>query len=300
MEDEEVGYLNLQQLEYLCSHDSAVLYPISIDRIGFIPSSLKRSPLNRLMRTRREFFEKVISYHTGRKFTISYTKTRVEPELDFILNIPDAFVDELDSEKFLLRILYDYACGIIEATPNIRRISKDEFEIFEAEEQAGEEVETASAEEFELPLSNLEFDNTGYCNITFPGFGTKASMSTAAKVIYLWVLMHPDGVLLSQRFDAQEEFYDIYIRITGKKKSLDKIENTIAALCDPENDNRFNIELSRCNGVIRRAVPMNYYDQYCIKGSRGKPYRVKINRCYVRFPDKIKAFFEKKTLILPL
>ena len=31
-------------------------------------------------------------------------------------------------------------------------------------------------------------------------------MSTAAKVIYLWVLMHPDGVLLSQRFDAQEEF----------------------------------------------------------------------------------------------
>ena len=68
------------------------------------------------------------------------------------------------------------------------------------------EVETAPAEESELPLSNLEFDNTGYCNNTFPGFGTKASMSTAAKVIYLWVLMHPDGVLLSQRFDAQEEF----------------------------------------------------------------------------------------------
>ena len=68
------------------------------------------------------------------------------------------------------------------------------------------EDETAPAEESELPLSNLEFDNTGYCNITFPGFGTKASMSTAAKVIYLWVLMHPDGVLLSQRFDAQEKF----------------------------------------------------------------------------------------------
>lgn len=294
MEDEEVGYLNLQQLEYLCAHGDAVLYPISIDRIGFIPSSRKRSPLNRLMRTRRKFYEKVISYHTGRKFTISYTKTRVEPEFDFISNIPDAFVDELDSEKFLLRILFNYACSIIDATPNIRRISKDEFEVWDAEELAGAEAEVAPAEDFDLPLSNLEFDDSGYCNITFPGYGTKASMSTAAKVIYLWVLMHPEGVLLSQRFDAQEEFYDIYIRITGKKKSLDKIEKTIAALCDPENDSRFNIELSRCNKVIRSAVPLNYYDQYCIKGSRGKTYRVKINRRFVRFPDKITAFFEKK------
>ena len=173
MEDEEVGYLNLQQLEYLCSHVGAVLYTISIERIGFIPSSLKRSPLNRLMRTRRELFEKVISYHTGRKFTISYTKTRVELEFDFILNVPDAFVDELDSEKFLLRILYDYACGIIEATPNIRRISKDEFELCEAEEQAGAEVETASAEEFELPLSNLEFDIPAIATLLSPALVPK-------------------------------------------------------------------------------------------------------------------------------
>jgi len=96
------------------------------------------------------------------------------------------------------------------------------------------------------------------------------------KTVYFLFLNHPEGIHLSGLADHQEELSKLYSRFSNLTNP-DSLVNAIALLVDPL-DNDINIILSRINRKIKDAVGESLLDFYSIKGERGEPKRIKLDR----------------------
>lgn len=96
------------------------------------------------------------------------------------------------------------------------------------------------------------------------------------RTVYLLFLNHPEGINLYELSNYQEELRQFYSRFCNQTNP-DSIIRAIALLINPfEND--LNTILSRINRKIKDAVGEALLDFYCIKGERGEPKRIKLDR----------------------
>ena len=115
---------------------------------------------------------------------------------------------------------------------------------------------------------------------------TEVKMPALCKVLYVFFLLHPDGVLLSHLNDHKEELYRIYRQISAYsdddllRKAIANLTNFVGAT--------MNANLSR----VRKAFRDILGDEaaiYLIKGEKGGRKIIHLDRSLVVFED-VKAF----------
>ncbi|MBR1513387.1 MAG: hypothetical protein IJ622_03745 [Bacteroidales bacterium] len=115
---------------------------------------------------------------------------------------------------------------------------------------------------------------------------TEVKMPALCKALYVFFLLHPDGVLLSHLNDHKKELYHIYRQISSYSdddllhKAIDNLTNFVGAT--------MNVNFSR----IRKAFRDLIGDEaaiYLIKGEKGGRKIIHLDRSLVVFED-VKAF----------
>lgn len=115
---------------------------------------------------------------------------------------------------------------------------------------------------------------------------TEVKMPAICKALYVFFLLHPDGMMLSHLNDHKEELYRIYRQISAYsdddqlRRAIDNLTNYVGAT--------MNTNLSR----IRKAFRDLIGDEaaiYLIKGEKGGRKTIHLDRSLVVFEDR-KAF----------
>lgn len=107
-------------------------------------------------------------------------------------------------------------------------------------------------------------------------------MSPLPKAVFLLFLQHPEGIVFKELPDYLTELTRIYREITAGRTYGERVERSLAALCDPLS-NSINEKCARIReaflGKLAEGVTLNY----CIQGERGMPKRISLPRSLVRW-----------------
>ncbi len=131
-------------------------------------------------------------------------------------------------------------------------------------------------------LSPLEINSQN--RIFLPGYNNaEVKMTPLPKSVYFLFLKNlSGGICLKRLSEYKKELFGIYCRITNKSENQD-IEESINNLVDTRT-NSIHENLSRINQAIIVSLPhKNNAASYCIKGSKGEPYKIALPNHLVRF-----------------
>ena len=96
------------------------------------------------------------------------------------------------------------------------------------------------------------------------------------KTIYLFFLVHPEGVRIVDLIDHKTEISNFYETFTNSYETA-QIEDAINLLLDPTEGN-INQVLSRIRSKFRLAVGNRLSNLYTIEGNPGEPFKIHLNR----------------------
>ena len=96
------------------------------------------------------------------------------------------------------------------------------------------------------------------------------------KTIYLFFLVHPEGVRIVDLIDHKTEISHFYETFTNSYETA-QIEDAINLLLDPTEGN-INQVLSRIRSKFRLAVGNRLSNLYTIEGNPGEPFKIHLNR----------------------
>ena len=138
-------------------------------------------------------------------------------------------------------------------------------------------------EKKEIVLSRLCI-TTNYC-IHLPDYNNlEIRMSPLPKVLFILFLRHPEGILLKQIADYEEELLAIY-KLISNRENLNDMSKSIKRICTP-SDKSINEKLSRIKEAFVKNMAEVYANYYIITGKRGKSKQIRINRKFVSFPKE--------------
>jgi hypothetical protein len=118
---------------------------------------------------------------------------------------------------------------------------------------------------------------TAYGNIEF-------KIPTLSKVIYIFFLKHPEGIVLKDIYLHKAELINIYMRISTRSDEAD-MEKSIDDMIDPLSGS-LNQKLSRIQHNLNLIMYQYLTQDYAIKGSKGLPYKITIDRNLIQFSDE--------------
>ena len=96
------------------------------------------------------------------------------------------------------------------------------------------------------------------------------------KTIYLFFLMHPEGVRIVDLIDHKTEISHFYETFTNSYDTS-QIEQAINLLLDPTEGN-INQVFSRIRAKFKSAVGTRLSNLYTIEGNPGEPFKINLNR----------------------
>lgn len=130
------------------------------------------------------------------------------------------------------------------------------------------------------------------CNIYLPGFCLdEIKMAYLPKTIFLFFLLHPEGVDFKSLYNYAQELYDIYQVVSSEKNTeAGKMRNTIKNLVDLTT-NRIYESCSNSRKELRTVIPEELLEQYCIIGKQGDGrHLILLNRNFISIEnDKLKV-----------
>jgi len=115
----------------------------------------------------------------------------------------------------------------------------------------------------------------------FPSLGNLSfKLTPMSRTLYVFFLLHPEGVTLANLVDHQEELLKIYGRIAAGEKEVqaESIERLVYVLSGSFNENR-----ARINRVIKETLGEVLAIPYLISRQAGGTYKIEIARERVQF-----------------
>lgn len=124
--------------------------------------------------------------------------------------------------------------------------------------------------------------------ITLPDYGDmEIDMPALPKTVYLFFVLHPEGIRLKELEDYKTELYNIYRQVKPNAGQT-KAHVTITNLINPVNNN-MNEKLSQIKTFINRAftaqMDQRLAKHYYIEGEKGGIYRLALDHSLIAFED---------------
>lgn len=101
-------------------------------------------------------------------------------------------------------------------------------------------------------------------------------MSPLPKALFLLFLKHPEGILFKELTDYRSELMNIYKNIS-LRENPDEARESIIRMTDPF-DNSINEKCSMIRNAFLRVVTDDIAEYYYIRGIRGKPKKILLDR----------------------
>lgn len=122
----------------------------------------------------------------------------------------------------------------------------------------------------------------------------EVKMPYLPKTVFLFFLLHSDGVEFKSLCNYRQELYDIYQMVAIKKNiEADKIRQVLGNLVEPVN-NRIYETCSIIRKILLDIVPSPCIGLYCITGKRGGIHHILLERELIVIEhEKLKRLMEK-------
>lgn len=126
-------------------------------------------------------------------------------------------------------------------------------------------------------LSRITIDKG--CRILLSDYSNReVIMPYLSKTVYLFFLIHPEGIEFKKLHHFHQELYSIYQEVSiNRNMEADKIKYCIHNLVNLSSNRIYEI----CS-IIRKSfcktIAPDLADQYCIVGKRGKVRQIQIDR----------------------
>ena len=114
------------------------------------------------------------------------------------------------------------------------------------------------------------------------------SLNPLQKLLYIFYLLHPNGIRRNELMDHKNCLAQIYGRLSNSS-SPDKIQESISLLIDPFH-NSFNEKRSKINSTLKEVIPKRIVDLYLIQGTAANPYFISLPR------EKVNSLYRWKEL----
>lgn len=170
---------------------------------------------------------------------------------------------------------------------------KDEYKIRKLKENLSDVVRSLKREGVsEDELKELIVANyipsriiiTKHFKILLPDINVEIKMEPLPKALFLFFLVHPEGVRFKDINNYYDEIHSIYSKITGREdKGL--IENSVRSMLNPTK-NSINEKCSRIKEAFEHKLGKDNVGTYIISGSRGCPRYIKIDRDLVEWENE--------------
>lgn len=104
----------------------------------------------------------------------------------------------------------------------------------------------------------------------------EVKMPTLSKVVFIFFLNHPEGILFKEIKDYKHEIYQIYYKITNRTDNI-KLDKSLQDLLSPTS-NSLNEKCSRIKDAFLSVIGDDLAKYYYITGDRGKIKSIKLPR----------------------
>jgi hypothetical protein len=106
------------------------------------------------------------------------------------------------------------------------------------------------------------------------------------KVVYLFFLNHPEGIMYHSIFEHKAEFLAIYLKISNRD-DMQQLKASIDDLVDPQS-NSLSEKCSRIRNAFLMKIDESLASKYFIEGLRGEPKSIKLPRELIEIRTGIK------------
>ena len=130
-----------------------------------------------------------------------------------------------------------------------------------------------------VELSRLRI--TKQFKIVLVDYDIEIKMGPLPKTIFIFYLLHPEGVRFSYLQDYKEQIYEIYGRVC-KMDNPDKMEESIGRLIDPY-DNSICEKCAAVKKAFVKSISGSIAQNYYITGDQGGPKFIKLDRSLVEW-----------------
>lgn len=145
-------------------------------------------------------------------------------------------------------------------------------------------------------MSRIIIDKNG--RIFLPDYSSiEVKMPYLPKTVFLFFLMHKEGIEFKSMHNYMHELYEIYqIVALEKNTEASKIRRSLENLVEPVNNRIYET----CS-IIRRSlsivVPEALMEMYCVTGKRGEKHRILIDSSLIEIENvKLKEVFSQRRL----
>ena len=138
-------------------------------------------------------------------------------------------------------------------------------------------------------MSRIIIDKNGH--IFLPDYSPmEVKMPYLPKTVFLFFLIHKEGVEFKSMYNYMYELYEIYqIVALEKNTEAGKIRRSLENLVEPVNNRIYET----CS-IIRRSLA-NVVPEYCITGKRGEKHRIGIDSSLIEIENtKLKEMFDQR------
>lgn len=143
-------------------------------------------------------------------------------------------------------------------------------------------------------MSRIIIDKDG--RIFLPDYSPKeVKMQYLPKTVFLFFLIHKEGIEFKSMYNYMHELYEIYQIVTLEKNmEAGKLRDSIGNLVEPVN-NRIYETCSIIRRSLSMVVPKALMEIYCITGKRGEKRRIGIDSSLIEIENtKLKEMFDQR------
>jgi hypothetical protein len=121
--------------------------------------------------------------------------------------------------------------------------------------------------------------------IFFPEYGgIELKMPTLSKVVYIFFLRHPEGIILKDIYLHKAELRNIYMRISSRTNEVE-MEKSIEDLINPLSGS-LNQKISRILHKLKLLMTIILVENYSIRGEKGLVYKIFLDRNLLIFSNE--------------
>lgn len=122
--------------------------------------------------------------------------------------------------------------------------------------------------------------------IVLPDYGNlEVELTPLPKVVFLFFLRHPEGVVFKRLYEHREELMAIYIELS-LRENFAAMQRSIEELIDPTK-NSINEKCSRIKEAFVKLMDNQYASHYYITGDRGEEKRITLDRNIVSWDNEL-------------
>lgn len=135
-------------------------------------------------------------------------------------------------------------------------------------------------------LSKLEINPDGI--ILLPDYNKEIVLEPIHRAVYLFFLLHPEGIRFKDLSDYKDTLMEIYCRIS-KRNATEAMHKSVSELCNPFS-NAMNEKCSRIRKGFLETLDERLAQHYVIQGGRNQPKRIPLNRNLVIVANGLEKF----------